>query len=78
MPSKADQRNRLKQLAKRQHISLAELKNRLKSGQEGEDPALPPEEDIIVSRDTQDCTSPLSNAQEGEECGQDEEEGARA
>ena len=48
---KADQRNRFRLLAKRQHISVAELKNRLKSGGDGEDPVLPLE-DIIVSCET--------------------------
>jgi hypothetical protein len=47
--SKAEQRKRLKVEAKQQRISVSELKKRLKSDGDGDNPELPPEDNIIVS-----------------------------
>ena len=63
--SKADLRKRLNAKAKRRCISVAELKNRLKSDGDADNWALPPEDSIIMSHDTYEdsleCPNPASN-----------------
>jgi hypothetical protein len=63
--SKAVQRKRLKVEAKQQCTSVSEVKQRLKSDGNGDNPAIPPEDNIIVSCDTYDnsleCPNSASN-----------------
>jgi hypothetical protein len=62
---KAEQRKRLNVEAKQQRISVSELKQRLTSDGDGDNPAIPPEDNIIMSRDTYEdsleCPNPASN-----------------
>jgi hypothetical protein len=63
--SKAEQRKRLKVEAKQQRTSVSELKQRLKSDGDSDNPAIPPEDNIILSPDTYEdsleCPNPTSN-----------------
>jgi hypothetical protein len=63
--STSEQRKRLKVETKRQRISVFELKQRLQSDGDGDNPAIPPEDNIIVSHDTYEdsleCPNPASN-----------------
>jgi hypothetical protein len=62
--SKADQRKRLYILAKRQCISVGELRNRLKS--DGDSAAHHSQDDVLVSHDTSNENSPSTVEEQGE------------
>ena len=62
--SKAEQRKRENILAKRQRISVGELRNRLKS--DGDSAAHHPQDDVLVSHDTSNENSPSTVEEQGE------------
>jgi hypothetical protein len=63
-PLKSDQRKRLNLLAKRQRVSVAELKKRLKS--DGDSTAHHSQDDVLVSHDTSNENSPSTVEEQGE------------